>query len=129
MNYGETVSIQCTISGGDLPVEVKWTLNDIPLEPYLEIVTEKIGKRINNLMIDSVSAKHAGNYTCIAENKAGRSQFSSNLIVNGLKFSIHVFFGVFLVNFVFLLSIFFYKLILFPIQFRQKLPISHLVTK
>lgn len=85
MNYGETVSVQCTISGGDLPVSIMWTLNGFPLEPHLEIATEKIGKRISHLLIDSVSGKHAGNYTCIAENKAGKTQFSSELIVNGLS--------------------------------------------
>lgn len=84
MNSGDTVSVQCTIAGGDLPLEVRWTLNDRPLEPYLEIITQKLGKRINNLIIDSVSAKHAGNYTCIAENSAGFAQYSSELMVIGM---------------------------------------------
>lgn len=83
MSFGDTVSIQCTISGGDLPVNVMWTLNKSPLEPYLEILTEKRGKRINSLSIDAVSAKHAGNYTCIAENAAGIAELSSELVVNG----------------------------------------------
>lgn len=83
MNNGDTVSIQCTISGGDLPVQVSWTLNGSPLEPYQEIVTQKQGKRINSLMIDSVSDMHAGNYTCIAENAAGIAQHSAELMVIG----------------------------------------------
>lgn len=83
MNSGDTVSVQCTISGGDLPAEVTWTMNDRPLEPYLEIITEKRGKRINILMIDSVSAKHAGNFTCIVENAAGIAYHSAELIVIG----------------------------------------------
>lgn len=83
MNYAETVSVTCTISGGDLPINVTWTLNGMPLEPYLEILTEKRGKRINNLMIDSVKAKHAGNYTCIAINAAGSVEHTSALAVNG----------------------------------------------
>lgn len=84
MNSGDTVSVQCTIAGGDLPANVMWTLNGSPLEPYMEIITEKRGKRINNLMIDSVSDKHAGNYTCIVENSAGIAQHSAELIVIGL---------------------------------------------
>lgn len=83
MNSGDTVSVQCTIAGGDLPAEVTWTMNDRPLEPYLEIITEKRGKRINNLMIDSVSAKHAGNFTCIVENAAGIAYHSAELVVIG----------------------------------------------
>lgn len=83
MSYGETVSVTCTISGGDLPIEVNWILNGLPLEPYLEILTERRGKRINNLVIESVKAGHAGNYTCIAENRAGKINHTSQLIVNG----------------------------------------------
>lgn len=36
-------------------------------------------------MVDSVSAKHAGNYTCIAENAAGIAQHSAELVVIGRK--------------------------------------------
>lgn len=85
MNNGDTVSVQCTIAGGDLPLEVHWTLNGRPLEPYLEIATQKMGKRINSLIIDSVSAKHAGNYTCVAENQAGIAHHSSELVVIGMN--------------------------------------------
>lgn len=83
MNSGEPVSIHCTISGGDLPVNVMWILNGNPIDSFLNILTEKHGKRIHNLMIDSVSHRHAGNYTCIAKNLAGTAQHSSELIVNG----------------------------------------------
>lgn len=83
MSYGDTISIQCTISGGDLPVDVQWRLNGSPLESYLEIQTAKSGKRINNLVIDLVSAKHAGNYTCLASNAAGVAEHTSELVVNG----------------------------------------------
>lgn len=83
MNSGDTVSVQCTISGGDLPAEVTWMMDGRPLEPHLEILTEKRGKRINILMIDSVSDKHAGNYTCFVENSAGSTQHSAELIVIG----------------------------------------------
>lgn len=62
---------------------VEWKLNGSPLESYLEIQTEKRGKRINNLVIDLVSAKHAGNYSCFAKNAAGVAEHTSELIVNG----------------------------------------------
>lgn len=83
MNFGEPVSVHCTISGGDLPVSVIWTLNRHPILPELEILTERRGQRIHNLMIDAIEAKHAGNYTCIASNSAGRAEHSTELIVNG----------------------------------------------
>nr|XP_017031933.1 Down syndrome cell adhesion molecule-like protein Dscam2 isoform X37 [Drosophila kikkawai] len=82
MSYGEFVNVQCTISGGDLPVNITWTLNDRPFEDYLEILTTKRGKRINELTIEAVSAKHVGNYSCIAENRAGRANHTAELKVN-----------------------------------------------
>lgn len=83
MNQDEPVSISCTISGGDLPIHVSWKLNGGEIESWHEIVTETRGKRINVLMIESLKAKHAGNYSCIAENSAGSTEHSSELIVNG----------------------------------------------
>lgn len=84
VSYGELVSIQCNIGGGDLPVNVEWTLNGSPITSDLDITSTKQGHRVNNLLIESVAAKHAGNYTCIARNYAGITEFSSVLIVNGL---------------------------------------------
>lgn len=83
MNQDEPVSISCTLSGGDLPINVRWTLNGGEIESWHEILTEKRGKRINVLMIESLKAKHAGNYTCWADNIAGVVEQTSELIVNG----------------------------------------------
>lgn len=122
MNSGEPVSVHCTITGGDLPVNVSWTLNGLSIEPsYLDIFIEKRGHRINNLMIDSVSAKHSGNYTCIAQNTAGVVQHSAELIVNGL-FNINLF-GFFFFFFSWL------PYFLPDYKFHQKLHHFHLVTK
>uniref|UniRef100_A0A1A9WR27 Ig-like domain-containing protein n=1 Tax=Glossina brevipalpis TaxID=37001 RepID=A0A1A9WR27_9MUSC len=82
LNFGEPVSVYCTITGGDLPVLVIWTLNRHPLMPDLDILTEKRGQRIHSLMIDAIEAKHAGIYTCIASNLAGKTEHSAELIVN-----------------------------------------------
>ena len=84
MSYGEFINVQCIISGGDLPVNISWILNGKPFDDYLEIYTTKRGKRINELTIESVAAKHAGNYSCIAENKAGSVNYTAELKVNGL---------------------------------------------
>lgn len=83
INFEEPVSVTCTISGGDLPINVIWTHNRAPIEPYMGILTEKRGKRIYTMMIESVKAKHAGNYTCLAENAAGIVEHTSELIVDG----------------------------------------------
>lgn len=51
------------------------------------ISTVKLGKRTYALTIDSVSGKHAGNYTCEASNEAGVERYSASLIVNGMHYA------------------------------------------
>lgn len=87
MNFGEVVTVSCTISGGDLPITTLWLYNGVKIEnnPTLhDVILEKRGSRVNNLMIESVSAKHIGNYTCTSSNKAGVTEYSAALNVNGL---------------------------------------------
>lgn len=73
------------MSDGDLPMNIEWTLNGESIDAErFEIYTAKHGKRIINLMIDSVSAQHVGNYSCVARNLAGIADHSTQLIVNGL---------------------------------------------
>lgn len=83
MNNDETVSVTCTVSGGDLPINFIWLLNRVPIEPFQDIFIDKRGKRISALTIESLKATHMGNYTCLAENTAGAVEYSSELIVNG----------------------------------------------
>lgn len=92
MSFGEFVNLQCTIAGGDLPVSITWTLNGKPFEDYLEIITTKRGKRISELTIESVSAKHTGNYSCIAENRAGHVNHTAELRVNGGEYAEYKYF-------------------------------------
>lgn len=65
-------------------MKITWTLNGKEIPSNLEVSTSIIGKRINVLGIDSVTAKHAGNYSCVAKNKAGFAEQSAELIVIGL---------------------------------------------
>lgn len=50
------------------------------------IVISKVGQKSIFLNIDSVTDKHAGKYTCIANNKAGVDTYSAVLNVNGIVF-------------------------------------------
>lgn len=85
MSSGELVSIQCIVSGGDLPIQVTWKLNGESIPTNIDVSLSKVGKRINVLSIESVTAHHAGNYTCFASNKAGDAEYSSALFVIGLS--------------------------------------------
>lgn len=85
-NFGDSASVQCLVTSGDFPIEFKWLFNKRPISEIFGISTVKLGKRTYALTIDSVSGKHAGNYTCEASNMAGVDRFSAALIVNGTPF-------------------------------------------
>lgn len=72
-------------------MDVVWKLNGNEIHSNMEVTTSRMGKRINVLMIDSVKAHHAGNYTCLAKNKAGQTDQSALLIVIGLFIKLFVF--------------------------------------
>nr|XP_034174393.1 Down syndrome cell adhesion molecule-like protein Dscam2 isoform X13 [Osmia lignaria] len=91
-NAGEMATVQCAVIKGDLPLKIVWSLNgrhidvgrvsgdhgyDIP-----DIVVSRSSKRISTLTIDSVAARHAGEYSCTATNAAGSARHTSVLSVN-----------------------------------------------
>lgn len=80
---GQSVTVQCTVSEGDLPLTITWAFNGEPIQSSEEISTSKISKRVTVLAIDSVAAKHAGNYTCFAQNRIGKASYTTSLNVNG----------------------------------------------
>ena len=86
INRGDSVSTQCSIAHGDFPIKIEWFVNDKPVTHYdNEILIAKLGKRVSALTIDSVDAKHVGNYTCVASNKAGIVNYTAQLIINGTR--------------------------------------------
>lgn len=79
------VSVQCILGEGDLPVKILWTFDGTPLESGDRIMVSALGSRVSNMMIDSVEGRHAGNYTCSAENRAGTKSFMAELEVIGTR--------------------------------------------
>lgn len=75
--------MQCLLVSGDFPVNFKWLFNGRPISEVSGISTVKLGKKISAMTIDSVSGKHAGNYTCQASNTAAVVNYTAQLTVNG----------------------------------------------
>lgn len=82
-NFEDSVSVNCLISTGDMPLDIEWLFNGEPVNYFAGVNVMKGGKRTSLLTIDSVHAGHAGNYTCKARNKAAMDAYSALLIVNG----------------------------------------------
>lgn len=84
-HLGQYITYQCTLTEGDLPLNIRWTFNNQPLfnDEDQDILIAKMGRRSSVLTIESVAARHAGNYTCHGENAAGRASYSTQLRVIG----------------------------------------------
>ncbi|XP_076173896.1 Down syndrome cell adhesion molecule 1 isoform X34 [Ptiloglossa arizonensis] len=91
-NAGEMATVQCAAIKGDLPLRIVWSLNGRPIDvgrvsgghgyDTADIVVTRGSKRISTLTIDSVAARHAGEYKCTATNAAGSAAHTSVLSVN-----------------------------------------------
>ncbi|XP_035901254.1 Down syndrome cell adhesion molecule-like protein Dscam2 isoform X38 [Anopheles stephensi] len=81
MNSGDSGSVQCNVLSGDFPLSIRWYFNGYLIDDHTVTITS-IGKRLSVLNIDSVHGRHAGNYTCEAQNKADTVSFTTELLVN-----------------------------------------------
>ena len=85
----ESVTATCSIIKGDLPLTVWWTLansfsnTEYNLTSNDGVMITRNSKKVSLLTIESVKARHMGNYTCYAQNKAGLTQYNANLLING----------------------------------------------
>lgn len=78
------MSVQCVVTKGDSPLEITWTFDGRPIQSYhSDVIVSDSGKRVKQLTIESVAARHAGEYTCVASNAAGSVSHSATLDVNG----------------------------------------------
>ncbi|KAF7988027.1 hypothetical protein HCN44_007521 [Aphidius gifuensis] len=83
VNAGDLASIQCAVSKGDFPLEITWMFRGEQLNSdQFGIIFSDSGKRVKQLTIESVNAKNAGEYTCVASNAAGSTSSSAILDVN-----------------------------------------------
>ncbi|XP_076390068.1 Down syndrome cell adhesion molecule 1 isoform X42 [Megachile rotundata] len=83
VNSGEAISATCSILKGDFPMDISWAFNGVPIDSKsTDQYTVTKSKRLSVLAIDAVAARHAGEYTCTASNKAGASSHTAMLAVN-----------------------------------------------
>ncbi|XP_065340857.1 cell adhesion molecule Dscam1 isoform X13 [Cloeon dipterum] len=83
LNAGELVTATCSITKGDSPISISWFFNNSEIESGDgDVVISKISKKVSALTIESARANHMGEYTCVAKNAAGASNFSTSLHVN-----------------------------------------------
>lgn len=85
---GTSAQLQCIVTEGDLPVDIRWTTLGTTHSGLMGISVTKIGSKSSILQIDSVDASHSGDYTCMAQNAAGKASYSAKLTVVGVEKSV-----------------------------------------
>lgn len=71
-------------------MDISWALDGTPIDSERsDQYTITKSKRLSVLAIDAVAARHAGEYTCTASNKAGASSHTAVLAVNGKCARVH----------------------------------------
>jgi len=89
VNFDDAVTAACTITKGDQPIKIWWTLQEAGMPDSYNlstndgIVITRNSQKVSILTIEAVKARHRGNYTCHAQNKGGVAQHSAFLSVNG----------------------------------------------
>lgn len=89
LNPGQVVTQPCSVVEGDPPLKLTWMHNEEITKPHSGITVINIGDRSAILSISALSDYHAGNYTCIAENQAGKATVTSTLVINGIFISVY----------------------------------------
>ena len=80
---GQPVTMHCSISEGDLPIDFRWAFHGRELSSQMGISILRVNSRVSLLSIDSIAAGHTGNYTCTAQNSAGSVSHTATLLVQG----------------------------------------------
>lgn len=81
---GSYATVQCTVAAGDIPLKISWKFNNDTIGSLESITVVSVNRRSSTLSIEPVSYEHAGYYTCIGENKVGKTEIATMLNVNGL---------------------------------------------
>ena len=83
IDEGSHAQLMCSVSHGDLPIQITWSLKGDSINSEPSITTTMIGTRASVLVISNVGYRHSGQYICNAKNSAGTVSYSTDLRVNG----------------------------------------------
>lgn len=93
LNLDDSVTVTCTITKGDLPVNIWWKFGDDNSTSYNlttndGVVITRTSQKVSLLTIEAVKARHRGNYFCFAQNKGGVTEHDAYLAINGVTFKL-----------------------------------------
>ena len=95
LTRGKRLRILCTVTEGDLPIEVEWWKDGLKIGgsqshespnsqfPGLGIQVRRIDEFTSLLAISFLETTHAGNYSCVASNSVASYLRSATLTIRG----------------------------------------------
>lgn len=79
--------VTCVIEKGDPPFTINWLKDAVLITPTLPLASEikiiPIDSRSSTFVIESLSARHSGNFTCLASNGIAEVAHTAPLTVSG----------------------------------------------
>lgn len=85
MFAGQAAQVTCLVSEGDTPLVISWGFDGGYDFNDIGIITNKLGTKGSTLLIEYISSKHQGNYTCIVKNPAGVVTSTAYLEIHGKR--------------------------------------------
>lgn len=79
---GGRAQVTCSISSGDLPIQVSWMRDGHPISSHLNVEMQT-GEFHSLLIFKRLRGEHSGVYTCTARNMAAAASHSATLLVQG----------------------------------------------
>lgn len=79
-NSGGSAKTMCTVTTGDSPLDIYWLKDG---RKFDSSNIRRLDEYSSILSIRLVTISDAGNYTCVAKNRAGVTEFTGQLVVKG----------------------------------------------
>ena len=90
LTRGKRLRVICTVTEGDLPIDVQWKLGGIPIRSEsgvggsgARVTVRRIDQYTSLLAISDLDTSHAGNYSCVAKNRVAEHVRSATLTIRG----------------------------------------------
>ena len=86
LTRGKRLRVICTVTEGDLPLEVEWWKDGLKIEEafgQFGVQVRRIDEYTSLLAISFLETTHAGNYSCLAKNSVASFARSATLTIRG----------------------------------------------
>lgn len=80
---GMRATITCSVFHGDQPISVSWLKDGHPIHPTSDLFSRSIDELTSTLVVQHITPKDNGNYTCVARNAAAAVNYTAQLLVLG----------------------------------------------